>query len=109
MAGLPSQGPLSRPTTNEERACLNLPTRIWRRRLLRIRFFFLKIRERKDRLLSKPLRGEAAAAAGLWKEGDEGWRVHAARVANLRTRPLLLAKSPRITRVFVQNFHRHYN
>ena len=46
-------------------------------------FFFLKIRERKDRLLSKPLRGEAAAAAGLWKEGDEEWRVRAARVAKL--------------------------
>ena len=47
-------------------------------------FFFLKFRERKDRLLSKPLRGEAAAAAGLWKEGDEEWRVRAARVAKLR-------------------------
>ena len=33
-------------------------------------FFLGNIRERKNRLLAKPLRGAAAAASGLWQEGD---------------------------------------
>jgi len=43
--------------------------------------FFENIRERKNRLHSKPLRGEAAAAPRLWNEGDLHGRLRAARSA----------------------------
>ena len=43
--------------------------------------FFENIRERENRLLPKPLRGAAAAAPGLWGEGDENSQPSAARSA----------------------------
>ena len=41
--------------------------------------FLGNIRERKNRLLAKPLRGAAAAASGLWQEGDYKSQPSAAR------------------------------
>ena len=40
------------------------------RRAFSFTFFFEDIREMENRLLPKPLRGAAAAASGLWGEGD---------------------------------------
>ena len=53
--------------------------------LVAIPFFFQKYPRREDRLLPKPLRGESAAASGLWEEGDKEWQVCVARSAQPTT------------------------
>jgi len=62
--------PPSHPTLAATRGPQNPLTR---NSILRASFhliFFRNIRESENRLLAKPLRGAAAAASGLWQEGD---------------------------------------
>ena len=63
--------PPSHPTLAAPREPQNTVTRnSFLRALFHLIFFFPNIREMKNRLLAKPLRGAAAAASGLWQEGD---------------------------------------
>ena len=52
-------------------------------RLAALSVFFSIPPRREGRLLPKPLRGESAAAAGLWEEGDKRRQVCAARSRKL--------------------------